>query len=114
MILSRIVDTMMSGFPHGPESGREGLQKRKIRTILACRAAKKALENAGMDAADVELILVATCTPIHFPEYCLPGTEGNRCLERRWIRFKCSVFGVCICLKHGSGVYKKRKFTKMR
>lgn len=28
--LSRIVDTMMSGFPHGPESGREGLQKRKI------------------------------------------------------------------------------------
>ena len=64
--LSRIVDTNDEWI-----STRTGIRERRIAkeentTILACRAAKKALENAGMDAADVELILVATCTPDSF------------------------------------------------
>lgn len=64
--LSRIVDTNDEWI-----STRTGIRERRIAkeentTILACRAAKKALENAEMDAADVELILVATCTPDSF------------------------------------------------
>lgn len=64
--LSRIVDTNDEWI-----STRTGIRERRIAkeentTILACRAAKRALENAGMDAADVELIIVATCTPDSF------------------------------------------------
>ena len=64
--LSKVVDTNDEWI-----STRTGIRERRIAkeentTILACRAAKSALENAGMDAADVELIIVATCTPDSF------------------------------------------------
>lgn len=64
--LSKVVDTNDEWI-----STRTGIRERRIAkeentTILACRAAKNALENAGMDAADVELIIVATCTPDSF------------------------------------------------
>ena len=64
--LSKVVDTNDEWI-----STRTGIRERRIAkeentTILACRAAKSALENAGMNAADVELIIVATCTPDSF------------------------------------------------
>lgn len=64
--LSKVVDTNDEWI-----STRTGIRERRIAkeentTILAYRAAKSALENAGMNAADVELIIVATCTPDSF------------------------------------------------
>ena len=63
--LSRIVDTNDEWI-----STRTGIRERRIAKRKYNHSGmprrQKALENAGMDAADVELILVATCTPDSF------------------------------------------------
>ena len=59
---------------------RTGIGSRHISTgetvvSLAAQACRKALENAGREAMDVELLLVATCTPEQgIP--CLSGAES--------------------------------------
>jgi len=62
--LSRIVDTSDEWI-----GTRTGIRERRIAapeettSVLASKAARMALEDAGIDAADVDAIFVATCTP---------------------------------------------------
>ena len=82
--LSKVVDTNDEWI-----STRTGIRERRIAkeentTILACRAAKSALENAGMDAADVELIIVATCTPDSFSPILPVRCKRKSGLGRPW------------------------------
>lgn len=51
---------------------RTGIKERRICSVdeatsdLSIRAARAALENAGIEAREIDLIVVATCTPDHF------------------------------------------------
>jgi 3-oxoacyl-[acyl-carrier-protein] synthase-3 len=69
--LSRMVDTSDEWI-----MTRTGIRERRIAaddettTALSVHAAHDALAVAGMDAADVDLVIVATCSP----DYPLPGT----------------------------------------
>lgn len=54
-------------------SSRTGIRERRIAvdegtSSMAAKAARRALENAGIEAGDVDIILVATSSP----DYCLP------------------------------------------
>ena len=45
---------------------RSVAQAHETTSYMASRAAEKALASSGLDADDIDLILVATCTPDHF------------------------------------------------
>ena len=75
---------------------RTGIEERRIAdddtntSDMAYEAAVKALENAGISAEEIELILVATVTPDHpFPSVACMLTRTFRCK-------KCSCNG-CLC-----------------
>ena len=64
--LSKIVETS-----DGWISSRSGIKERRVAkeentTSLAILAGKRALENAGVTAEEIEVIIVATCTPDYF------------------------------------------------
>ena len=64
--LAKIVDTSDEWI-----RTRTGIQERRISeqedtVMLACRAAKRALKDAGMEGSQIQLIIVATCTPENF------------------------------------------------
>lgn len=64
--LSKIVETSDEWI-----SSRSGIKERRIAkeettTSLAILAGKRALENAGVTAEEIEVIIVATCTPDYF------------------------------------------------
>ena len=68
--LSKIVETSDEWI-----SSRSGIKERRVAkeettTSLAILAGKRALENAGVTAEEIEVIIVATCTP----DYFLPNT----------------------------------------
>jgi len=47
-------------------SGRHVASTHETTSFMASEAAKKALESSGVDPNEIDLILVATCTPDHF------------------------------------------------
>lgn len=47
-------------------SSRSISQPHETTSFMACKAAEQALLSSNMDADDIDLILVATCTPDHF------------------------------------------------
>lgn len=47
-------------------SSRHIAQAHETTSFMACKAGKAALDTSGLDADDIDLILVATCTPDHF------------------------------------------------
>jgi 3-oxoacyl-[acyl-carrier-protein] synthase-3 len=47
-------------------SSRSVAQPHETTSFMASRAAEKALEASGLDTEEIDLILVATCTPDHF------------------------------------------------
>ena len=61
---------------------RTGIKERHVSaddeytTDMAVIAAKRALENAGMTAEDLELIIVATVTPDYFTPACACVVQG--------------------------------------
>jgi 3-oxoacyl-[acyl-carrier-protein] synthase-3 len=64
---------------------RTGIKERRIAaegehtSDLAAKAAQAALENAGISAEEVDLILVATVTPRHvLPEHSVLRSEQDR------------------------------------
>ena len=64
--LSKIVETSDEWI-----SSRSGIKERRVAkeentTSLAILAGKRALENAGVTAEEIEVIIVATCTPDYF------------------------------------------------
>lgn len=64
--LSKIVETNDEWI-----SSRSGIKERRVAkeentTSLAILAGKRALENAGVTAEEIEVIIVATCTPDYF------------------------------------------------
>lgn len=64
--LSKIVETSDEWI-----SSRSGIKERRVAkeentTSLAILAGKRALENAGVTADEIEVIIVATCTPDYF------------------------------------------------
>ena len=64
--LSKIVETNDKWI-----SSRSGIKERRVAkeentTSLAILAGKRALENAGVTAEEIEVIIVATCTPDYF------------------------------------------------
>ncbi len=64
--LSKIVETSDKWI-----SSRSGIKERRVAkeentTSLAILAGKRALENAGVTAEEIEVIIVATCTPDYF------------------------------------------------
>lgn len=64
--LSKIVETSDEWI-----SSRSGIKERRVAkeentTSLAILAGKRALENAGVTAKEIEVIIVATCTPDYF------------------------------------------------
>lgn len=64
--LSKIVETSDEWI-----SSRSGIKERRLAkeentTSLAILAGKRALENAGVTAEEIEVIIVATCTPDYF------------------------------------------------
>lgn len=64
--LSKIVETSDEWI-----SSRSGIRERRVAkeentTSLAILAGKRALENAGVTAEEIEVIIVATCTPDYF------------------------------------------------
>ena len=102
----------MSGSRAGRESGRDGSQKRADTAELAAGAAKAALENAGVSADDVDLILVATSTPDHcFPNAAcmVQAAIGAERAVAYDISAACSGFLFAVNTAHaflGSGIYK--------
>lgn len=61
---------------------RTGIKKRKISngentSDLACGAAIKALENSGLNADEIDLVLVATITPDHFTPSTASVVQGK-------------------------------------
>lgn len=65
---------------------RTGIRERRIATgetasVMACKAAKKALEGAGVDGDELDLIIVSTLTP----DYLIPSVA---CLVQREINAK--------------------------
>ena len=80
-MLSQIVDTSDEWIV-----SRTGIKQRHITTgentsDIASKAALKALENAGIDALDLDLIIVATCTPDMF-------TPATACIVQKNIGAK--------------------------
>ncbi len=80
-MLSKIVDTNDEWIV-----SRTGIKQRHITTgentsDIASKAAFKALENAGIDALDLDLIIVATCTPDMF-------TPATACIVQKNIGAK--------------------------
>lgn len=47
-------------------SSRSVAQEHETTSYMASRAAEQALEASGLDAEEIDLILVATCTPDYF------------------------------------------------
>lgn len=71
--LSKIVETSDEWI-----SSRSGIKERRIAkeettTSLAILAGKRALENAGIASEEIEVIIVATCTP----DYFFPNTASQ-------------------------------------
>lgn len=66
---------------------RTGIAERHVSVgetvvTLASEAARKALEQAGKRAEEIDLILVATCSPEQYlPLLRLSGAGGHRCSE---------------------------------
>ncbi len=62
---------------------RTGVKERRISaddeytTDMATKAAKKALENAGLGAEDIDLIILATVTPDYFTPSCACVVQRN-------------------------------------
>lgn len=80
-MLSQIVDTNDEWI-----TSRTGIKQRHITTgentsDIASKAALKALENANIDALDIDLIIVATCTPDMF-------TPATACIVQKNIGAK--------------------------
>lgn len=80
-MLSQIMDTNDEWI-----SSRTGIKQRHITTgentsDIASKAALKALENANIDALDIDLIIVATCTPDMF-------TPATACIVQKNIGAK--------------------------
>lgn len=50
----------MNGFRRGQESGRRHIAKKETTSYMASMAALKALENAGTEPEEIDMILVAT------------------------------------------------------
>jgi 3-oxoacyl-[acyl-carrier-protein] synthase III len=81
--LSRTVDTS-----HEWIVQRTGIEQRhlaadgELTSDLACAAARKALQNAGLDAQRVDLIIVATTTPDHTFPACAVAVQAKLGADR--------------------------------
>jgi 3-oxoacyl-[acyl-carrier-protein] synthase-3 len=81
--LSRTVDTS-----HEWIIQRTGIEQRHIAaegemtSDLACAAAREALQNAGLDAARLDLIIVATTTPDHTFPACAAAVQAKLGADR--------------------------------
>ena len=112
--LSRVVETNDEWI-----SSRTGIKERRIAgeestVSMSVSAAKKALEDAGTDPQDLDLIIVATCSPDYFfPKYsllCPGGCGSSKCKWAFDLSAACSgfLFGLnTIQAYMKAGIYKK-------
>jgi 3-oxoacyl-[acyl-carrier-protein] synthase-3 len=98
---------------------RTGIRERRVAakgqatSDLAVEAAKSLLKKRGIDASEIDLIIVGTVTPdMFFPSTGLPGSTQNRRQKGMGIRFVRRLLRLPLCPADGSAVHRCRARTK--
>ena len=102
--LAKLVDTNDAWIRERTGVARRRIAEEETAVSMAADASRKALEQSGIAAEELDLILVSTIRT-HPPMYCVRGAETHRSEQCVCHGFKCRLCRISVRVRGSAGIY---------
>ena len=107
--LAKIVETNDEWIRSRTRIGERHIAVDEGTSYMAIQAATRAVENAGIDAANLDIILLATSSPDNcFPAGACEVQAAIGAVHAVAYKSECGMFRISVCIEYGECIYPGR------